>query len=328
MKTYLLPFALWVSAASILVVSDIFAQTRQSPQTRNREYRIGIGDELSITFWQNPQYNTVTRVSATGKIEIPLIGSIQAQGLTTQELRQRIISKISLFDMNITQVAVTVTRYGSKTVYVTGNVLTPGKYTFEQIPNLWQIISEAGGPLPNANLSEVVIVRGSSSSNKNLIHVDLTKALERGDFSSLPPIYPGDTIHIQGIVGAPTALSSSPLERRSIVLVFGEVATPGVFNLEENMDILDAIVSAGGPTPAANLEEVRLYFRGERHAEVAVVNLKSYLKKSIPVPLELHPGDAVYVPSKRTVSPFVTEIIRIALSALASYLIFSGVRSF
>ena len=183
-------------------------------------------------------------------------------------------------------------------------------------------------PLPNANLSDVVIVRSTASGTDNLIHVDLTYALETGNFASLPPIYPGDTIHIQGVVGTPTALSSSPLERRSIVLVFGEVATPGIFNLEKDMDILDAIVLAGGPTPTADLEKVRLYFRGKRHAEVAIVNLKKYLKSSIPIPLELHPGDAIYIPSKRRISPFVTEVVRIGLSALTSYLIFRGVRRF
>lgn len=323
-----LPLACISIVLAVLVSGPLKAQKSKSQTEAKKEYRIGVGDELSITFWQNPRYNTVARVSAAGEIEIPLVGSIKVEGLTTRELRERIISRISLFDMNITQVAVTVTKYSSKNVYVTGSVLKPGKYTFEVIPNLWQIISEAGGPLQTANLSDVVIVRSSPQGENNLIHVDLTQALETGNFQILPRIRPGDTIHIRGSMPGTAPMMSSPLERKNIVLVFGDVARPGAYNLEKDMDLLDALVLAGGPAPTANLRKVRLYYRGERHAEMAQIDVKRYLEKSIPIPLELHPGDAIYVPARRSFSPVFMEVLRIGLTALTSYIIFRTARRF
>jgi polysaccharide export outer membrane protein len=302
----------------------------QTPTQENRqEYIIESGDLLSITFWQKPEFNTEARVTAAGSIELPLIGTIQAAGLTPGKLRDVIVNRISLHDVRVTQVAVVVREYRSKNVYVTGSVLTPGKLQFEVIPNLWQILLEAGGPAPNAMLNDVTIVRGSGREAGRIIHLDLTSALERGDLSALPAIYPNDTVHIPGIAageGTATSMPPSPLERRNVVYVFGQVTTPGVFNLDKNMDLLDAVVLAGGPTDAANLKEVGLYYRGRRQSQMAIVDLNKYMKRSIPLPLQLHPGDMVYVPRRRAFPPIVSEIGRFVLTTAASVLVFTLAR--
>jgi protein involved in polysaccharide export with SLBB domain len=295
----------------------------QIPDER-KEYIIGHGDLLAVTFWQRPELNTEGRVTAAGDVELPLIGAVRAAGLTPNQLRDAILSRISLLDIRITQAAVIVREYASKIVYMTGSVLTPGKQKFEVIPNLWQIILEAGGPQPTALLNDVTIVRGDGQEAGKIIHVDLTKALEQGNLTSLPPIYPGDTVHVPGIAtgerGTPVSnVPLSPLERRDVVYVFGQVLTPGVINLDKNnMDLLDALVRAGGPTETANLKEVRLFFRGRQQAEMALINLDRYMRRSTPLPLLLHPGDAIYVPRRRGFAPFLTETLRFAIpSALA-----------
>ncbi len=313
-----------------LFVCIAAAVAAQTPAQENRqEYIIESGDLLSITFWQKPEFNTEARVTAAGTIELPLIGTIQAAGLTPGKLRDVIVNRIALHDVRVTQVAVVVREYRSKNVYVTGSVLTPGKLQFEVIPNLWQIILEAGGATPNAMLNDVTIVRGSGREAGRIIHLDLTSALERGDLSSLPEIYPNDTVHIPGIAaveGGTGQMPTSPLERRDVVYVFGQVNNPGMYNLDKNMDLLDAVVLAGGPTDAAKLKEVGLYYRGRRQSQMTIVDLNEYMRRSIPLPLQLHPGDVVYVPRKRTFPPIVGEIARIAITSAASILIFTLAR--
>ena len=294
-------------------------------QEQTKMYVIGPGDVLTITFWQRPELNTEALVTADGTIELPLIGTLPAAGLTVRELRNRIVERISLLDFSITQVAVVVKEYGSKAVYVTGSVGAPGKLTFEMIPNLWQVLLEAGGPLPTAKLDDVTIVRGEGADAGTVIHVDVTKALEEGDFSILPPVRPGDTIHIREATVSAT-VPASPLERRDAVYVFGAVATPGLYNLEENMDVLEALILAGGPTEPANLKEVKLYFRGRNQAEVAIINMHKYLKSARPVPLTLHSGDVLYVPSRSRFSAFMSstllgETIRVLITSTFSFLI-------
>jgi polysaccharide export outer membrane protein len=302
----------------------------QTPQER-REYVIGNGDLLSITFWQRPELNTEARVTASGTIEMPLIGAIQAAGLTPAKLRDNIVSRVSLLDIRITQAAVIVREYASKTVYVTGAVLSPGKKSFEAIPNLWQIILEAGGPQPMALLNDVTIIRSGGEETGRTIHADLAEALERGDFSSLPPVYPGDYINVPS--AAPSEVGTGSVSTGALISasgdmvhVFGQVARPGSFNLDKQMDLFDALILAGGPTDLANLKDVRLYFRGRRQAEMASIDMEHYMNRSTPLPLMLHPGDAIYVTRKKAAPPFVFEAIRVVVTSLSGYLIFSILR--
>ncbi len=303
---------------ALVVPTLAWAQTSQARQG----YVIGTGDLLAITFWQRPELNTEARVVASGTIELPLIGTVQAAGLTTTKLRENIVSRVSLLDIRVTQAAVIVREYAGKTVYVTGAVLSPGKKSFEAIPNLWQIILEAGGPQPSATLNDVAIMRGSGPETGKTIHFDLATALERGDLSSLPPVYPGDNVNVPGTPEGPVPPVPPP---SNVVHVFGNVAKPGIVDLdqEKEMDLFDALVLAGGPTDAANLKDVRVYFRGRRQAEVASIDMEHYMRRSTPSPLMLHAGDAIYVPRKKTLPPFVLEITRVLITSTASYIVFS-----
>lgn len=302
----------------------LLAAGSQAQVDSYKEYVIGIGDRISVKFWQKVEYNTDARVSASGEIQLPLIGTIQAAGLTLKQLRDNIENRISLVDVNITQASVTVLEYGSKSVYLTGAVGSPGKKNFEVMPNLWQILLEAGGPLPTAKLDDVTIVRGSGTEAGKILHVNLTEALEKGDLTTLPVIYPGDTIHILQVPATPGSqnLSPSPLEQRDLILVFGQVKNPGRYNIERRMNLLDAIVLAGGFTDKADMAKVRLLFRGREHAELAIVDLKKYLDQSVPLPLALNSGDAIYVPARAAFSPWMEEIFRTLIYTSASFLIF------
>ncbi|NOY57872.1 MAG: hypothetical protein GXO75_02930, partial [Calditrichaeota bacterium] len=140
---------------SLLVLIAGLSGSNAKAQDQQSEYIIGPGDLLAVNFWQKPEFNVQVRVSATGKIELPLIGTLQASGFTAAKLRSVIEGRISLLDVKVTQVAVLVKKFGSKSVYVTGAVIKPGKVNFEVIPGVWQIILEAGGPLPAANLDDV-----------------------------------------------------------------------------------------------------------------------------------------------------------------------------
>jgi len=293
-----------------------------------QEYVIGVGDLLSVKFWQRPELDTEARVSSNGKIEMPLIGAIAAAGLTVSRLRQDIVNRISLLDIRVSQASIVVREFGSKVVYVTGAVLTPGKLKFETIPNLWQIILEAGGPQAYAQLNEVTIVRGSGPDAGRTLRVDLTSVIERGELSSLPPVYPGDNVNVPGAPSANVEGGVMPLSstQGNVIHVIGQVMKPGVYELEKDMDVFDAIVRAGGPTELANLKDVRLYFHGQHQAEVALIDMEKYLKKPSPHPLKLHEGDAIYVPRKKDLPRYFSEGIRIFLASTASFIVVQVIR--
>ena len=84
-----------------------------------QEYIIGPDDVLNITFWQQSELNTTVRVTKNGTINMPVIGTITASGMTPTALANKIVDKISIFNRNISQASVVVTTYGSKSIYVT-----------------------------------------------------------------------------------------------------------------------------------------------------------------------------------------------------------------
>jgi protein involved in polysaccharide export with SLBB domain len=288
----------------------------------SNEYTIGAGDVLAVSFWQKPELNSDVKVNSAGEIELPVIGNMPAAGLTVSQLREKIITKISLLDITVTQATVKVTQFASKTVYVTGAVGNPGKFSFESIPNLWQVILEAGGPLPTAVLNNVTIVRGSGEEAGSILNANVSAALEQGDFSVLPPIYPGDTIHIgQRDGSSPYAIPSATGTVQNVVFVLGEVTNPGPINVDHQMDVLEVIARAGGTTESANLKQVRVLFRQRRQAELATIDIDSYLKRSVPLPLRLHEGDAVYIPRKSRLPEFLYDVGRLVVASVAGVIV-------
>jgi polysaccharide export outer membrane protein len=312
-----------------------------------QEYVLEPGDVLTVSFWQQPDLNTQARIDAEGKIDLPLAGRIVAAGLTIPQLSSKIVERISIYNKNVTQATVVIVEYGSRKVFITGAVATPGKYHFERIPNIWEAILEAGGPLPTAQLDNVRLVRGGTESGQ-IIEVDLTAAFERGDMRGLPEVKPGDNIYIPGgaqagaggvggvVPGAGT--SGTLFSRKKSVYVFGQVAVPGVYQIEKDMDVLQAIIQAGGPaypnrtaggggpTLVPDMENVKIISHGPEAPVVYSVNLEKYTHTAAPLPLILRPGDTVYVPGKEAFRSFflnttATEVIKASAAVITSYIL-------
>lgn len=265
-------------------------------QAAAQEYIIGPDDKIQISFWQQPDLNTTARVQHDGKISLPLLGEVDAAGLTPRELEEKVVKGISVYNKKISQARVEVLEYNSRMVFVTGEVNRPGKYAFEFIPNLWELLREAGGPTGRASLTEVSVIRGGEEAGKK-ISVNLAQVLEKGDFSGLPVLKPGDTVIVPAfpVEGAP---ATAELMGRSVIFVFGQVARPGIYPVEEQSTLLQAIGLAGGPAPGADLRNVRVVMKQGVQSTVAKVNLDKYLHQGSPPDLILHPGDTIVIPEK------------------------------
>lgn len=316
-----------------------------------QEYILEPGDVISISFWQQPDLNVPSiRLDAEGKINIPLGGRINAAGLTVSQLSSKIVERISIYNKNITQATVLVSEYGSKKIFITGAVGTPGKYSFGKMPTVWEAILEAGGPLQTAQLDNVQLIRGGAEAGK-IIQVDLSAAFEKNDMRGLPALMPGDNIYIPSSQnttagstggaagGAQTApgTSGNLFARTKAVYVFGHVVAPGVYQIEKDMDVLQVIVQAGGPAypnrfntsgpiTEPDLEHVKIITRGPEAPVVYSVNVEKYTNTASPTPLLLRPGDTVYIPAKQSFRRFfltssVTEVIKASVAVVTSYLL-------
>jgi len=273
-------FFLLPSLALLALVLQVQPLSALGP---NQDYSIGPEDTLRIVVWDHPDLSVEEAVvSQEGFISFPLIGQVQAQGLTPAQLEQRLCQLLADGYIVNPQVRVTVAKYRSKVVHVLGEVKSPGTFslTRNQI-TLMEAISMAQGVTPEAS-REAIIVRprhasGSGNplplelaSKEELIVANLGGLLE-GNFKENLSIRAGDTIYIP---------------RLKYFYIMGEVAHPGRYILEKGTTVLKAIGLAGGLTASGSQSKIK------------ILKEKDGKKEEIPAKLEdlIQPEDTVFVP--------------------------------
>ena len=165
-------------------------------------YRLGPGDVINITVDSVDEISQQYTISETGNIIFPtLLPALEAQGLTLEQVRNRLIGLLTEY-MYEPKVAVSIVEFHSHKVLVQGPFLKPGKYELrsERVP-LLDIIMEAGGVTEMRENDELVILRSYSSSNPGTefmkpIRVDLQGLLRDGDLSQNVMIQAGDVIYL------------------------------------------------------------------------------------------------------------------------------------
>ncbi|MCB0321688.1 MAG: polysaccharide export protein, partial [Bdellovibrionales bacterium] len=114
------------------------------------DYRIGPGDEIEVHVFEVEELNTSVRVSQAGFVELPLVGSLKAEGLTQSEFEKSLQSSLAKFVRN-PQVSALITVFASQEVAVMGAVQRPGRYSLKKGQNsLLELLSAAGGPTDRA----------------------------------------------------------------------------------------------------------------------------------------------------------------------------------
>ncbi|MEP6914321.1 MAG: polysaccharide biosynthesis/export family protein [Acidobacteriota bacterium] len=123
------------------------------------DYRIGPGDVLAIRFWRDNDLSAEVVVRPDGLITLPVLNEVEAVGLTTEELRERVAEKALKFVTQPPVVSVFVRQIRSRSVYITGRVVRPGTYSLNGPLTVVQLIALAGGLGEYAKSKEIVILR-------------------------------------------------------------------------------------------------------------------------------------------------------------------------
>ncbi len=268
-------------------------------RTGAAEYKIGPGDVLEIRFWQDASLNSVVRVNQDGKISLDVVGEIEAAGKTTSQLQYDIVRQISRLNKRISQAVVRIVEYNYQYVFVSGQVNEPGKKSFEEIPDLWTIINEAGGVTEIGDLSRVTIIRGGEEAGKVEV-VNVAEAIAKGEVDKLPKIRRGDTIEIPRTpLGLPSGELAQSIEKKNFFYVVGAVNNPGPIAFEENTDLLDALALAGGYTENADLKKVKVITKDGYFGQALEFNLEKYTELGAPARYVLRKEDTFIIPAKR-----------------------------
>ena len=246
---------------------------------------IGPQDLLEIKVFQLDQLNQTLRVSDDGSITLPLLGRIQAVGLTREQLERRIAGLLGARYVNDPQVSVFVKEYESRKVAVTGAVQKPGTYEMLGSRTVLEMIAVAGGTTKDVAKQVVVIRRGQGGTPPRRIALDLGELVDLGDPAQNILLEPGDIVYV-------------PVEEILKVYVNGAVGKPGPieFKRSEPITVLQAVTAAAGTTERASEKRTRIIRRlADGSKEVIPVDLRKVrMGQAEDVPLVK--DDVVFVP--------------------------------
>jgi polysaccharide export outer membrane protein len=291
------------------------SQPAEQPQTVPQEllsyqpesYRIGPGDMLYITVWDHPELTAPAGsqqqtsansrlVRSDGTLFYPYVGTIKAEGMTVDELRQAITDRLTKY-VTKPQVDVAVTSYGSQQITMQGAFTKTDPQLSTTIPlTLSQAIGSAGIDLQHADMSDLVLTRDGHDYHLDLN--TLSKANEQRIY-----LKPGDRLFMN-------------YNDNKEVYVLGEVMRPQALTFRaDDMTLTQALGRAGGLDPITASSKYVYVIRGVKdlaHQPATVYQLYARSPASYAVAdnFHVHAGDVVWVGASAITqwSRFLTQL--------------------
>ena len=141
-------------------------------------YTLGTGDQLRINVYGHQDLSGEFEVDGTGAVSLPLIGQVDALGLTTPELETKIVEKLDGDYILNPRVSVEVTNY--RPYYVLGEVGSPGEYPYSSGLTVVNAVAAAGGFTYRAK-KNVVFIKSANSNKEVAYRLDASTAVKPGD---------------------------------------------------------------------------------------------------------------------------------------------------
>jgi polysaccharide biosynthesis/export protein len=204
-----------------------------APVGAQPEYLLAPGDILKISVFKNADLSLDVRVSESGAIGYPLIGSVPVKGLTLPAAEAKIAQMLrdGGFVVN-PQVNILLTTGFGNLVSVIGEVNHSGRYSTDAAGgHVSGMLAAAGGVAPTGG--ETITVSGIRNGKPFRRDVDIVKMSSTGNQADDIELYGGDTIYVS---------------RAPMFYIYGQVQNPGQYRLERGMTVIQALATGGGVT--------------------------------------------------------------------------------
>ena len=309
---------------TLLAIPSVSAQPATAAASASG-YVLGPDDQIVIHALEGLDLDDKpVLIGTNGNITLPLIGRVQAAGLTVEQLEAELTSRLKTY-VQEPQISVTVTEFRSQPVSVFGAVTTPGVIQLRGRKTLYEVLSMAGGPRETAG-STVSIVRllengpiplpgaGPDPTGRySSADIGLQEILDGKNPAANIEIKPHDVISV--------SQASS-----SMVYVVGDVQRAGGFTLgsQKTLSVLSAVSLAGGFGRTAKPEQAKIFRNipgGPKYQEIAV-NIRQILAGKAEN-LGLRPDDVLVVPTSSR-KMFTTYVLPAAVAAAVGGAIYAG----
>lgn len=212
------------------------------------EYRLGPGDVVRITVFQNPDLTVEARITEGGSLSFPLLGNVNLGGRTVGAAEQLIADGLRNGNfVRQPQVTVTVLQVRAHQASVIGQVNRPGRYALEQAEmRLSDLVAIAGGV--SVGGSDIVVLTGTREGRPLRLEVDLPMLFTTGGREKDPLVQNGDVIWV---------------DRQPLIYIYGEVQRPGAMRLERDMTLMQALATGGGLTPRGTEKGIRVHRKAD-----------------------------------------------------------------
>ncbi len=267
------------ASAPAPATSPAASMPAQAAPRAEPDYIVGPTDVIAVRIYGEEKLSGKIRIDNDGSFPFEYLGRVKAEGMTTAQIEGYLAKALGDGYLRNPQVSVEVVEYRSKSVFVTGEVRSPNKYSLQGNSTLMDALTLAGSITQNAgNWVQITHARqglevlGPSASVEYDMRVNL-RDIQTGKAQNIR-MQDGDTIFV------PKA------ERVSVV---GQVRNTGFVVFEEGMTVFDAIAAAGGITEKGS------------NSRIEIIRIENGQRKSIDARHTdiLKPGDQVNVRPRR-----------------------------
>jgi len=235
------------------------------------DYRLGSGDVLRVSVYQNPDLTLETRVSESGVVSYPLLGSVRVGGLSVTQAEKSIADGLKSGGfVKQPQVTIVILQVRGNQASVLGQVNRPGRFPIEVADmRLTDLLANAGGVA--ASGSDLLVLTGTRAGQPYRVEIDLPTLFADGGRTQDISIQNGDVLWV---------------DRAPMVYIYGEVQRPGPMRLERGMTLMQSLATGGGLTQRGTEKGIRVH---RKNADGKTLIIQPSLDEA------LKDGDVVYV---------------------------------
>lgn len=258
----------WV-AIIVMLATTIGAQAEE--QSTKVNYLLGAGDAIRINVFKHPDMTLETRVSESGTITFPLIGSMDIGGLSLSSAGEKLASALNRGGfVRDPQVNITLLEVRGNQVSVLGQVNRPGRFPLETFnTRLSDVLAMAGGI--SSTGSDVVIVTGTRDGLPFRSEIDFPAIFTGSDTGQNILVAGGDVVYV---------------DRAPVFYIYGEVQRPGAYRIEREMTVQQALAQGGGVNVRGTEKGIKVH-RKDAEGEMKMITSYGYDL--------VRPDDVIYI---------------------------------